>query len=382
MKWLRIILPVALLAGAGLLLLASFGRKNLYVPPPPPEVGIAHPLQRSVTPHLEATGTTVAYNEVDLVARVEGFVQSIDYQDGREAKAGTQLFVIEPAPYEAKLQQAQSSLDAAQAQYVQAAAEYERQASLGRKDFASQSAVDQARATRDADKANVANQQAGVALATTNLGYTKVAAPFDGVVTQHLVSVGDLVGVSSATKLATIVQLDPIYVTFSISDRDVQRIRAGMASKGLTLKDIGTVEVEVGLATEQGYPHRGALDYVAPQVDSGTGTLTLRAVLANADRALLPGYFARVRVPNPRQAAPALLVPDVALGTSQAGNYLMVVDDAGVVQQRTVRTGALDGTMRVIESGIGPDDSVVITGLSRAIPGEKVVAKPAPLPAQ
>jgi RND family efflux transporter MFP subunit len=117
-------------------------------------------------------------------------------------------------------------------------------------------------------------------------------------------------------------------------------------------------------------------------VDIGTGTLTMRAVLQNADRTLLPGYFVRVRIPAPRAGAPALLVPDAALGASQAGSYLMVVDNAGVVQQRGVRTGALDGTLRVIESGVGPDDQVVVSGLSRAIPGEKVVAKPAPVPAQ
>ena len=358
---------------------AGCGKQNAYVPPPPPAVGVAHPLARAVTPYLEATGSTVAYNSVDLVARVEGFVQSIDYKDGAEVKAGKQLFVIEPTPYQAKLQQAQAAFASAQAQYVQAEAEFQRQVSLGRKDFASQSAVDQARATRDADKANVTNQQAGVALAGINLGYTSVAAPFDGVVTQHLVSVGDLVGNNAATRLATIVQLAPIYVTFSVSDQEVQRIRAALRAEGRTTRDIGRIAVEVGLNTETGYPHHGTLDYISPQVDSATGTLTARGVFANADHALLPGYFVRVRTPR-GQPVQALLVPDAALGTSQAGRYLMVVNKDDVVEQRPVTIGAAEGALRVIAAGLRPDDRVVVTGLTRAIPGEKVVARPAPMP--
>ncbi len=370
-----------LLAGISLLLLITgCGKQNAYVPPPPPEVGVATPLARGVTPYLEETGTTVAYNSVDLVARIEGFVQSINYTDGAEAKAGKQLFVIEPTPYQAKLQQAQASLAAAQAQYVQSEAEFQRQASLARKDFASQSALDQARATRDANKANVTNEQAGVVLAGINLGYTSVTAPFDGTVTQHLVSVGELVGANGTTKLASIVQLDPIYVTFSISDQDVQRIRAELRKAGLTARDLGKVPVEAGLATEQGYPHRGVLDYAAPEVDSGTGTLTVRGVFENKDHALLPGYFVRVRVPRALQATPALLVPDAALGANQAGRYVMVVNKHDVVEQRAVVTGAKIGTLRVVESGLSPDDRVVISGLARAIPGEKVVAKPTPMP--
>lgn len=373
-------LRIALLIVSAVLSLAGCGKKNAYVPPPPPQVGVAPPLARAVTPYLEATGTAVAYNDVDLVARVEGFVQSIDYQDGRQVTAGTQLFVIEPLPYQAKVQQAQASLAGAQAQYVQADAEYRRQSSLGRSDFASQSAVEQAKATRDADLANVQNQQAGAALAGINLSYTRVTAPFDGVVTQHLVSVGDLVGVNSPTKLATIVQLNPIYVSFAISEQDVLNIRADLASAGLTLADLGKITAEVGLMTEQGYPHHGVLDYVAPQVDSATGTLMVRAVLQNGSQALLPGYFVRVRVPRAQKATQALLVPDAVLGTSQAGRYVLVVDKNDIVEQRNVKTGQLDGSLRVIEAGLKPDERVVITGVSRAVPGTKVAPTPAPMP--
>jgi multidrug efflux system membrane fusion protein len=355
--------------------------ENAYVPPPPPQVGVAHPLRQEVTPYLETTGSLSAYNQVDLVARVQGFLQEIDYKDGAIVKRGDTLFVIEPAPFQAKLDQAQASLAAAQAQLTQAGAEYERQASLGRSDFASQSAVAQARATRDSDQANVKNQQAGVALAGINLAYTRVTAPFDGIVTAHLASMGDLVGVSGPTKLATIVQLDPIYATFNVSEQDVQHIRASLARLGLTPADLGKVPVEIGLMTEDGYPHAGTLDYAAPEMDTASGTLMVRGVFANADHALLPGFFVRVRVPMSRQSQNALLVPDRALGTDQTGRYLLVLNHDDVVEQRSVRVGQLVGSLRVIEAGLQPEDRVVVSGIQRAIAGEKVAPQPSDISA-
>ena len=204
------------------------------------EVIVAQALHQPVTPYLEATGNMVAYNQVDLVARVSGFLQEIRYTDGATAHRGDTLFVIEPAPYQAKLQQAQAALASAQAQAVQTDAEYERQASLGRTDFSSRSQVDQARAARDSNRANVLNDQAGVTLAATNLGYTQVTAPFDGMVTAHQVSVGSLVGANAPTTLATIVQLDPIYVSFTVSEQDVLRIRAGLRKAGIDASEIST----------------------------------------------------------------------------------------------------------------------------------------------
>ena len=223
----------------------------------------------------------------------------------RPSKADT-LFVIEPAPYQAQLQQAQATLAATQADLVQAEAEFTRQFTLGKSDFASQSKVDEARAKRDTDKAQIQNNQAGVTIAAINLGYTQVTAPFDGKVTAHQVSVGGLVGVTGPTKLATIVQLDPIYVTFTVSEQQVLRVKAAMAKRGIKPGDIKNVPVEVGLMTEDGYPHVGTLDYVAPMLDPSTGTLTARGILDNADRALLPGMFLRIRMPLAVEKANAL----------------------------------------------------------------------------
>ena len=375
---------LATLCGVVLLsvvLLTSCKRQNAYAPPPAPQVVVAHPAKQMVTPYLEATGNTVAYNQVDLVARVSGFLQDIRYTDGATAKRGDTLFVIEPAPYQAKLQQAQAGLQSAQAQVSQSDAEYDRQASLSRNDFSSKSTLDQARAQRDSNRANLLNQQAAVTLAATNLGYTQVTAPFDGIVSAHEVAVGSLVGANGPTKLASIVQIDPIYVTFNVSEQDVLRIRASLRAHGISESDLKKVPVEIGLMTEQGYPHKGTLDYAAPGVDTSTGTLLVRGVIPNADRALLPGFFARVRVPMVPRQAEALLVPDTALGADQTGRYLLVVDKDNVVQQRSVTTGPQLGALRVIQTGLQPDDQVIVSGLQRAIPGEKVTPKPSEISA-
>jgi membrane fusion protein, multidrug efflux system len=354
------------------LFLTGCKKQNAFIPPPPPQIGVAHPLRQEVTPYLELTGNAQAVNQVDLVARVQGFLQAIDYQDGGSAKLGETLFVIQPAPYEAQLQQAQAQLASAQAQLTQSSVEYNRQASLGRTDFASQSAVDQARALRDTNQASVANNQAAVTLAAINLGYTRVTAPFDGVVSTHQVSIGSLVGVTGPTTLATIYQLDPIRVIGSISELDVLRVKAALGNRPVGPAELAKVPIEVGLMDEAGYPHQGHIDYAAPDIDPTTGTLTVRGVLDNANRALLPGMFVRMRIPIGLQKSLALLVPDVTLGADQGGRYLLVVDKDDVVQQLPVKTGQAVGDLRVITSGLTIEDRVVVDGLQKAIPGAKV----------
>ena len=207
--------------------------------------------------------------------------------------------------------------------------------------------------------------------------YEKVEAPFDGVVTARQVSLGELVGGGTTpTLLATIVQLNPIHVNFSINEQDVLRIRADMARRGISPADLkGKLPIEVALQTDQGYPHQGVLDYAAPTVNASTGTLAVRARLENADRKLLPGYFARVRVPLLQDETRVLLVPDTALGSDQGGRYLLVVSPENAVEQRKVTTGPLAHGLRVIETGLRADDRVVIGGLMRAIPGQKVEAQ-------
>jgi RND family efflux transporter MFP subunit len=361
----------ALAALAAVVALTGCEQKNAFVAPPPPKVDVATPLQRAVTRYVEATGNTAPIKSVDLVARVQGFLQSIDYTDGTFVKEGTTLFTIEPETYKLKLEQAQAAEAGAQASLRQAEADFKRQSDLVARQAVSQATLDSSTATRDNAQANLLQAQANTRLAEVNYGYTKVTAPFDGVVSAHLVSIGELVGVASPTQLATIVAMDPIYVNFTVNEQDVLRIRAEALRRGLTSADLRQFPIEVGLQTESGYPHEGRLDYVAPTLNQSTGTLAVRGLVPNDKRVLLPGYFVRMRVPYD-QDKEALLVPDTALGSDQGGRYLLVVNGDNVVEQRKVQTGQVDNGLRVIESGLKADDRVVIAGLLRVIPGQKV----------
>jgi RND family efflux transporter MFP subunit len=345
--------------------------QNSFVPPPPPKVDVALPQQRPVTRYLEATGNTAPIKSVDLVARVQGVLQTIDYKDGAFVKEGTTLFTIEPDTYKLKLEQARAAEAGAQATLKQAEADYKRQSDLVTRQAVAQATLDQSTSARDNAQASLLQAQANTRIAAVNYGYTNVVAPFDGIVTAHLISAGELVGAASPTQLATIVQLDPIYVNFNVNEQDVLRVRAEAKKRGLTSSQITSLPIEVGLQTEDGFPHKGNLDYAAPTINQSTGTLPVRGVLPNPDRILLPGYYVRVRVPFDQQQD-ALLVPDVSLGSDQSGRYLLVVNGDNVVEQRKVQVGPVEGDLRVIESGLKPDDRVVVAGLLRAIPGQKV----------
>lgn len=363
--------PKFVAGGVGLLVLAACGQQNAYVAPPPPKVVVAQPLQEQVPLYVELTGNTKAYNEVKLEARVQGFLEQQKYVDGALVKKGDLLFVIQQNTYQAQLEQAKATLDSNTASQANAQVEYSRQSTLGQQQFASQARIDDAKTKLAETSANVLSAQANLDIATINLGYTEVTAPFDGVATRHLVSVGALVGYAGPTELASVVQIAPIYVYFEVSETVVLKVKEALASQGKSLRDVHDVPVEIGLQTEDGYPHKGVIDYIAPQIDASTGTLQVRGLFENKDFALLPGMFVRVRVPISRPG-PAMLVPDTAIGTSQLGRYVLVVNKDNMVEQRTVTIGQVDNQLRVIESGLKPDEWVVTDGIQRAIPGSKV----------
>jgi len=369
-------LLAALLCAAGLT--ACDGNGNTYVEPPPAKVRMAQPLQQNVTKYFELTGNTAAFKSVDIEARVQGFVETIDYRDGTAVKAGDKLFGIQSNTYQAQLDQAQATLTSAQAAQVGANQEYTRQVNLSAQKVGTQTALDNAKATLDQANATILNAQASLELAKINLGYTTVTAPFDGTVTAHLVEIGTLVGVSGPTTLATIVQLDPLYANFNVSESQVLMIKRELAAQGHTFKqtDLPNIPIEMGLQGETDYPFKGHLDYAAPQVDASTGTLAVRGVVENKDRALLPGLFVRVRVPVGHEDK-ALLVRDDAIGINQQGNYVLVVGKDDTVEQRPVKTGQSEGRLRVIESGLSAGDWVVTEGFQQAVPGNKVAPEKA-----
>src|ERR1700753_1367559 len=314
---------------AGLLLLTLIGlsgcEQNTFVQPPPPKIAVAQPVQRAITRFLDTTGNTAPVKSIDLLTRVQGFLQAIDCQDGAFVKQGTVLFTIEPETYKLKLEQAQAAQVGAEASLRQAELDFKRQSDLVARQAVSQATLDTSTANRDNAQANLQQAQANTRIAEVNYGYTKVTAPFDGYVSAHLVSVGELVGASSPTPLATIVALDPIYVNYTVNEQDVLRIRAEAARRGITVAELRQLPVQVGLQTEQDYPHDRKIDYIAATLNQSTGTLAVRGIFPNPNRAMLAGYFVRVRVPIDR-VEKALLVPDTALSSDQGGRYLLVVN--------------------------------------------------------
>ncbi len=227
---------------------------------------------------------------------------------------------------------------------------------------------------RDSDKAVVQQDEANLATAIINLSYTRVTAPFDGVVTAHLDAVGTLGGQSGPTRPATIISLNPIYVQFNVAEQDVLRIRVMLQAKGLTLAKLGTVPVDIGLANETGYPRQGVLDYVAPEIDSAIGTLMARARFANPKHTLLSGFFVRVRVPEGKLDK-ALLIPNTAWASNQQGTYVLVRGAGNRVEQRRVKLSQREGNLRIVSKGLAPDDKVIVSGIERAIPGQVVAPK-------
>lgn len=340
-------------------------------------VPVVRPMPARITRYLETTGTVAAMQSVGLVARIAGTLESIDVPDGAIVNKGTTLFTIEPLPYESKLRQAQAAEDQQRALSVQADAEYGRQAQLRTTSAASQAAVDSALATRDSTRAALQQAQEATRQAAITYTYTRVTAPFDGVMTARLVSVGELVGSGSPTKLATILELDPIWVNASISEADVLRARAAMAAKGKTVRDLGTVPVEAALAGDSGFPHHGTLDYVAPMVDPSTGTLAVRGRFDNARYALLPGYFVRLRIPLATDAQ-VLLLPDDAIASDQGTPTVLIVGADGGVRQQAIQLGGSKDGMRVVDGGIAPEDRVVASSTIQIEPGAHVRAVEAP----
>jgi RND family efflux transporter MFP subunit len=326
----------------------------------PPAVTVTTPKQEPVVDYLELTGTASASRTVNLVARVSGYLESVDFSDGAYVDKGQLLFSIEPKPYEQEV-----ALD--QAQLRQAQSEYDRQLELIKQNATSAASVENWLSKRDQAKAQVE-------LAKLNLGYTKVTAPFAGRIGRRLVDAGNLVGAGGATQLATLSQLVPIYVYFNLNERDVLRLREALAAHGMKpLSQVGKAPVQAALSGEDGYPHEGVLDFADSSVSSATGTLQLRAIFENRDLAMFPGLFVRIRIPL-GEPKPALVIPDAAIATDQQGDYVLVVDEKNIVQRRNVERGAKSGSGRAVRTGLASTDRVIVAGLQNAKTGATVRA--------
>lgn len=323
-----------------------------------PSVTVSQPAQREVTDYVELTGTVTPSRSVDLVARVTGYLQSVKFQDGAMVKEGDLLFVIEPETYKQQLALAEAARERAKLEYA-------RQVGLIASNATSVANVEKWRSEHD-------QAVAQVALAELNLSYTDVKAPFSGRIGRRLVDEGNLVGPGVNTKLATMDQLEPIYVYFNLNERDTLKAVAIMRQQGLDPRgNIGKTPVFAGLQNQEGYPQEGTLDFADTGISTSSGTMQLRALFGNKDRVLIPGAFARVRIPlgGPK---PMLVVPASIIGNDQEGDYVLVVDAGDIVARRGVVRGPLTTNGCAIRSGLSPQDRVIVNGMMRAKPGDKV----------
>jgi len=351
---------------------AACDEKNTYVPPPPPKVTVAKPVQKPVTDYLEFTGNIAAVQTVELRARVEGYLEHVFFQDGDLVTKGEQLFQIEQAQYIAAVDAAKADLARAQAAFKQAKLTAERRRQAGRSGAISKQQVDEAQAIQEGQAAEVLAKKAALETAQLSLGYTKIFAPFDGRIGRRLKDPGNLVGAGEQTLLAEVNQIEPVYVYFTINERALLPImeKRDKAPPG-TEAQRKTQPLFLGLATDEGYPHEGYLDFAAITLDPNTGTLQLRGVFKNPNRKLLPGLFAKIRGPV-GENKDAMLVAQQAVGYDQQGEYVMVVGADDTVERRGVEQGPISDGMRVITKGLKGDERVIVDGLLRAIPGRKV----------
>lgn len=349
----------------------------------PPPVTVAQPVKRTVTDWDEFTGRFDAVEEVQVRARVGGFVTNVEFRDGAFVNTGDLLYVIDSRPFEAVAEQADGQVSDARAKAELAKRELDRALALNQTQAVSDSIVDQRRQTLQAAKAAETQAEGALKAAQLNIEFSHVIAPMAGRVSRHLVSVGNLVTGSDnggGTLLTSIVSLDPIYVYFDMDEATYLKYnRLYFEGKRPSSRE-NPNPVQVTLTGETKPSHEGKVDFLDNRLDVSTGTLRGRAVIPNKDFSILPGQFGRVRL---IASAPyeALLLPDTAIATDQSRKIVFVVKDDDTVEAKPVVLGPLDDGLRVVREGLKPEDRVIVDGLQRARVGAKVSPHPAQAPA-
>jgi RND family efflux transporter MFP subunit len=339
-----------------------------------PPVTVAQPVKRTVTDWDEFTGRFEAVEEVQVRARVGGFVTNVEFRDGAFVNTGDLLYIIDPRPFEAVAAQADGQLSDARAKAELGKRELERALTLNQTQFVADNIVDQRRQALQAANAAILQAEGALKAAQLNIEFSHVVAPISGRASRHLVSVGNLVQGSdnaAGTLLTSIVSLDPIYIYFDMDEATYLRNnRLWFEGKRPSSRDTPN-PVQVALTGETKPSHDGKVDFLDNRLDVSTGTLRGRAVIPNKDLSILPGQFGRVRLigSSPYQA---LLLPDTAIATDQSRKIVFVVKDDDTVEARAVMLGPLDDGLRVIREGLKPEDRVIVDGLQRARVGAKV----------
>jgi len=366
-RFLALFAVPILLAGCG-------AAESAEAPPPPLPVTVAAPLVQEVVDWDDYVGRFEAVQSVEVKPRVTGYLRSVSFTDGAYVRAGQTLFTIDARPAQAALEQSNAQLARAEATLVNARTELARSQTLAASQAASTEEVEQRRAGVRAGEADVNAARATVRAQQLTVGFTRVTAPISGRVSERIVDVGNSV-TADTTVLTRIISTNPIHFAFDGSEAlllKYQRQSAGASS--------GT-PVRIKLQDEPTYVHAGRLDFVDSTIDTGAGTVRARAVVPNPDNFIKPGMFGQMQLSG-SQPYRAMLIPDTAVVTDAARKVVYLVDKAGTVIARPVVLGPLTGNLRVIRSGIGPSDRVIISGLQRARPGEKVMPKLGRIPPQ
>ena len=369
---------LALLAPLGPLAILGCQKEQAAPPPAPPAVTVAQPIVREVMDFDQYTGRIMAVESVEVRARVRGYLDKVGFKDGDEVKKGQLLFQIDPRPFDATLQSAQGQVDVVKARRVKADADVKRYRELVPQGAATQQDLDKAIGELGEAEAGIRAAEAEVERAKLDVLYAKVTAPIDGLASRALLTAGNLIGAGGGGDelLTTVVSIDPIYVYFDVDQRAAQQYRKRALDRlgGQAPTDLRAMNIkfQFGLASEEGFPHEGVIDFIDNKVDSGTGTVAVRGTVPNPQRAFKPGFFARVRVPMTDNYK-AILLSERAIGTQQGQKYVLVVDEKNAVAFRPVKLGAAqDDGLRVVTTGVAPGDRVVINGMQRARPGSTV----------
>ncbi len=355
------------------------------VAPPPPAVSVVQPVEREVVEWDEYIGRLESPQTVEVRARVSGYLDKVNFKEGKEIKKGDLLFTIDRRPYQAEYDRAEAEHERAESQADLAKSDAERAKNLIATKAISQEDFDTKTKTYTSALAAVKSAKAAMDSAKLNLEFTEIHAPIDGRISRALVTEGNLVssGISGsgATLLTTIVSLDPLYLYGDADERSILKyLDLRRAGTRVSARD-AEIPAEMALATETGFPHKGYMDFVDNRIDPNTGTLRARGVFSNADHSLSPGFFGRIRIPGSGKY-PALLIPDRALGSDQSVKFVYVVNAEKKVEFRPVKLGPMIDGLRVVKEGLKPGEQIIVEGLLRVRPGVPVDAKPWEAPSQ
>ena len=360
-----------------LLLAACGGSGTDVAAPPPPAVSVSTPVVREITNWDEYTGRLAAVDTVEVRARVSGYLESVHFRDGQIVNEGDLLFVIDPRPYEAAVLRSKAELESARVQLQLAINDLQRGRGLVQSGAISREEFDTRLQQRRAADANVGAAEAAVRQAELDLGFAQVTAPITGRISRKYVTEGNLVsgGSVSGTLLTTVVSLDPIHVYFDADETSyLSYVRLSRSGVRRSSREVAN-PVRLQVADEQGFPHRGTMDFVDNRIDLATGTMRGRAIFPNSDLLLIPGLFAKVQLLG-KGPYEAILIPEDAIGTDQSRRFVFVVDGQDLVASREVSPGRLINGFRVIEEGLFGDERIIVAGLQRARPGIQVTPEP------